>query len=134
MEPMKSNHAAHQIGYHIIFCTKGRNDILRGIVEVEVKRIIGETCATYGWKLPSIEIMPDHVHLFIQTDHKTTPYSVSQTIKSISAVYIFSRFPNLKKEKFWGSGLWSRSTFYTTVGKINKKVINDYINNQRRKD
>lgn len=133
METMKSKHATYQIGYHIIFCTKYRNNILRGIVEVETKKIIGETCITYGWKLPSIEVMPDHVHLFVQTDHKITPYRISQIIKSISAVYLFSKFPSLKKTKFWGNGLWSRSAYYATVGNISEKTVRTYINNQKKK-
>ena len=132
MDIMKSNHAVHQIGYHIIFCTKYRNDVLKGIIEVECKKIIGETCIAYNWKIPSIEVMPDHVHLFIQTDHKISPNRISQIIKSISAVYLFTKFPQLKTRKFWGSGLWSKSTYYSTVGKINEKTILQYINNQKK--
>jgi len=130
MELMKSKHAVHRIAYHIVFCTKYRNKVLVGPIEVECRRIIGETCYKYNWKLVNTEVMPDHVHLLVQTDHTATPYIVVQTIKSVSAVYLFERFPSLKKNKFWGSGLWSPSTFYGSVGNVSEKVIRNYINNQ----
>ncbi|MCM0589481.1 MAG: GIY-YIG nuclease family protein [Gloeotrichia echinulata DEX184] len=38
---------------------------IEGAVEVELKRIIGETCKTYGWILHALEIMPDHVVRFV---------------------------------------------------------------------
>ncbi|MEH1784307.1 IS200/IS605 family transposase [Nostoc sp.] len=76
--------------------------------------ILGETCQTYGWALHAIEIMPDHVHVFVQADHTTAPVEIAKTMKSISAVHIFSTFKDLKKRRFWGSGLWSDGTFYHT--------------------
>jgi len=130
MELVKSKHTVHRIAYHIVFCTKYRKKVLVGPIEVECRRIIGETCRKYKWKLLNIEIMPDHVQLLIQTDHTTIPYHVVQTIKSLSAVYLFEKFPSLKKNKFWGSGLWSPSTFYGSVGNVSEKVVQNYINNQ----
>jgi putative transposase len=77
--------------------------------------------------------MPDHVHLFIQTDHLTAPVTIASTLKSISAVYLFSRFPTLKKQKFWGTGLWNPSTYYGTVGDMTEAVVKKYIENQKTK-
>lgn len=130
MELMKSRHAVHRIAYHVVFCTKYRNKVLTGPIEVECKRIIGEICYKFRWKLLNIEVMPDHVHILIQTNHTTAPSTVVQIIKSVSAVYLFEKFPTLKKRKFWGSGLWSPSTFYGSIGNVSEKVIQNYINNQ----
>jgi len=133
MDLMKSSHAVHQIAYHIVFCTKYRNKVLQGPVEVELKRIIGETCSAFGWKVKSLEVMPDHVHIFLQVDHTIAPMRIAQILKSISAVYIFTKFPELKQSKFWGSGLWSKSTYYGTVGHISEDVIKKYIESQKSK-
>jgi len=57
----------------------------------------------------------------------------AQTLKSVSAVYIFEKFPKLKGRKFWGSGLWSRGTYYATVGSISEESVKKYIDNQKRK-
>ena len=96
MKILSSPHAKHCLGYHIIFCPKYRNQVLEGAIEIELKRILGETCQTYGWTLHAIEIMPDHVHVFVQADHTTAPVEIAKTMKSISAVDIFGTFKDLK--------------------------------------
>jgi putative transposase len=75
-------------------------------------------------------LMPDHVHIFVQANHLTAPVEIAKTLKSISAVYIFTKFPALKGRKFWGSGLWSRGTYYGSVGDTNEEVVKNYIETQ----
>jgi putative transposase len=133
MELKSNNHSVHAIGFHIIFCPKYRHDVLVGAIEVELKRIISEVCADNEWALHAIEIMPDHVHLFIQSDPYIAPFEIVKRIKSISAVYLFTKFPNLKKQKFWGSGLWSRSTYYGSVGQISEDTVKKYIEDQKKR-
>ncbi len=94
--------------YHIVWCTKYRHPILTGAVEVETKTILAQTCTEYGWTLKAIEVMPDHVHLLLEASPDDAPSSMARTLKSISAVLIFTAFPKLKERRFWGSGLWSR--------------------------
>jgi len=53
-------------------------------------------------KVQGLEIMPDYVHLFIQVGPMDRPSDIVRTLKSISAVHIFGKFPNLKGRKFWG--------------------------------
>jgi putative transposase len=77
--------------------------------------------------------MPDHVHLFIQADPFTAPFEIVRRIKSISAVYLFTKFPDLKKQKFWGSGLWSHSTYYNSVGHISEEMVKRYIDSQKHR-
>lgn len=86
---------------------------------------------TYGWNLHAIEIMPDHIHIFVQADHTTVPVEIAKTMKSISAVYIFTKFPDLKKRRFWGSGLWSKGTFYASVGGGSEEAVKRYIETQK---
>ncbi|MBC6433708.1 IS200/IS605 family transposase [Nostoc sp. HG1] len=121
------------MGYHIIFCPKYRHQILEGAVEVELKRILGETCKTYGWILHALEIMPDHVHVFVQADHTTAPVEIAKTMKSISAVHIFNTFKDLKKRRFWGSGMWSDGTFYSSVGGVSEEAVKRYIETQKQR-
>jgi putative transposase len=133
METITSSHAVTKIGYHIIWCTKFRHQILKNAVEIELKCILAETCITQKWKLRSVEVMPDHVHLFVQTDHTIAPVQISQLLKSTSAIHIFHKFPNLKAKKFWGSGLWSSGCFYSTVGHISEDTVLKYIATQKCK-
>jgi putative transposase len=131
---MSSKHSEYALGYHIIWCTKYRKGVLVNAVEVECKHILSQVCAEYGWLLPSLEIMPDHVHCFVKADPSTCPMEIAKTLKSISAVYLFTKFSSLKKRSFWGSGLWSRSTYYGSVGSISEETVRRYIELQKEKD
>lgn len=134
MQTKSSDHAKFSLGYHIVWCPKYRHSVLTGAVEVELKQILAQTCAHYGWGLESLEVMPDHVHIFVQADHMTAPVTIASTLKSISAVHIFARFPNLKRRKFWGSGLWSRGTYYASVGHISEDTVRRYIEDQKGRE
>jgi putative transposase len=117
----------------VVFCTKYRKKVLTDAVEVELKTVLAETCVAEGWILHSMEIMPDHVHMFIQTDHLTAPVNVAKMLKSVSAVRIFSVFPKLKRRRFWGSGLWSRGTYFGSVGHVSEETVKKYIEAQKTK-
>ena len=133
MQKISENNCVHSLGYHIVWCPKYRHTVLKDDIAVETKHIIAETCGEYGWLLHAIEVMPDHVHIFVQADHQTAPVEIAKTLKSISAVYIFTKFPNLKGRKFWGSGLWSRGTFYGSVGETSEEVVKKYIETQHER-
>jgi putative transposase len=134
MQNKTSVHATHSIGYHLIWCPKYRHPVLVGAVEIELKKILAQTYMAYDWELEALEIMPDHVHLFLQADHLTAPVIIAKTLKSISAVHIFNKFPKLKARKFWGSGLWSRGTYYASVGHISEEAIRQYIETQKDRE
>ena len=133
MEMEKSSHAIYELGYHIIWCTKFRHKVLTHRVEVDCRNVIAQTCVAYGWKLEEIEVMSDHVHVFVRTDHMTAPVEVAKTLKSISALHLFTKHPTLKRSKFWGTGLWSPSTYYGSVGHISEDIVRKYIQTQKER-
>lgn len=96
-----------------------------------MRRTIGQACIEYDWSIVSLEIMPDHVHVFIQANPTDNPASIAKTLKSLTAIAVFSTFPKLKGQKFWGSGLWSRGTFYSSAGNVSQETIKKYIENQK---
>jgi putative transposase len=98
----KTSHVVSQIDLHIIWCTKFRHPVLVNGADITVKRSIGETCLAYMWRCLAVEIMSDHVHLFIQIAHTDTPCNVAKTLKSISAVNVFHAHKQLKQQKFFG--------------------------------
>jgi putative transposase len=118
--------------YHIVFCPKYRHTLAE-IHQLEAKKILVNICLEREWKVRSIEVMSDHVHMLLQLPPDVAPSQAIRTLKSISTVYLFTRFPDLKAHKFWGSGLWSLGTFYSSVG-VDEKVIQAYVANQRSTD
>jgi REP element-mobilizing transposase RayT len=51
------------------------------------------TGGSYGWELLEIEVMPEHVHLFVLAPPKIAPLQIASTLKSILAVDVFRAFP-----------------------------------------
>lgn len=133
MEKSQQNNSICQLAYHIVWCTKFRHKILNEEESVILKLILNETALAYNWKIEAMEIMPDHVHILIEAPHTIAPVTIAQTLKSISAVRLFYAFPNLKQKKFWGTGLWSKGTFYGTVGSTSEANIKNYIESQKTK-
>ena len=90
-----------------------------------------DTGLGYGRTFKAIEVMPEHVHLFLEASPDEAPSMIARTLKSISAVHIFTAFPKLKERKFWGSGLWFRGCYYGSVGAITEESVKRYIENQK---
>lgn len=131
MKIYKDSDSVCEIKYHVVFCTKYRNKVIVDAIEIELKKILAEICEEYEWKLEKLETMPDHVHLLINADSMIAPADIVDKLKLISAVHIFAMFPKIKGKKFWGSGLWSRSTYYGTVGHVSEETIKKYIEDQK---
>jgi putative transposase len=102
METKSTNHANFSLGYHIVWCSKYRHQVLKDAIEVELKQVLAEVCAHYEWSLVSIEIMPDHVHIFVQADPHIAPVQIAHTLKSISAVHLFNKFFKSETTKILG--------------------------------
>ena len=68
--------------------------------------------------------------MLVRGEPKMSPSSVMQIIKSISAREFFRRYPEIKKQYFWGGKLWTQSYFVETIGNASEEVIRAYVRNQ----
>lgn len=134
MEVKSGSHSKYALQYHLVFVTKYRNKVFEGEIEVALKHVLAETCGVYDWRLIEIGVMPDHVHLVLEVPPTDALTTVAKTLKSISAVKLFSDFPGLKQRKFWGSGLWSPATFYGTVGNVTEETVRKYVATQKERE
>lgn len=77
--------------------------------------------------------MPNHIHLFISAPPTIAPTELVKILKSVSANEMFKAFPSLKKNKLWGSGLWSKGYYIGTAGAVSSEIIKKYIQDQKLK-
>ena len=56
----------YNTSYHVIFCPKYRNPVLVDEVEDRLKELIEEKCEKMDIEIGKMEVMPDHVHLFLR--------------------------------------------------------------------
>ena len=80
-----------------------------------------------------MELMIDHIHIFVSAKPKIAPLAIASTLKSILTVEVFRQFKNLKKQYFWSSGLFSRGCYYGSAGTVSVASIKKYIEEQKLK-
>jgi len=123
----RTSHAVYDIKYHLVWIPKYRKKLLVGEVADYVKSLLDNIAEHYGMEIDTLEISEDHVHMLVIVPPKYSPSEVVQMMKSISAKYVFRRFPELR-EQLWGGEFWSDGFFVRTVGdKVTSEVIRQYI-------
>jgi len=130
-EYKSSNHCKYLVQYHLIWCPKFRYNVLKGNVEEALKRILAEICNKYEYKILELEVMADHIHIFISAKPTVAPTDIVRTLKSITAIQLFKKFPALKKFYSRCGSLWSKGYFVSTIGKVSAETIQRYIQEQK---
>ena len=76
-----------------------------------------------------MEVMPDHVHLFIIAKTTIPVPQLICRLKGYSSYFMRKEFAYLRRYP----SLWTRSYFVETVGHISEKTVVHYIENQKTK-
>ena len=132
MAPKASEHAVYDLKYHFLVWTpKYRKELLIGEVAEATKELLGEIAEAYDMEIDTLEVMEDHVHLFVSCPPRYSPARVMQILKSVSARELFARFPWLRR-KLWGGELWGDGYFVRSVGdQVTAEIIRRYIRYQK---
>ena len=126
----RTKHAVFDIKYHLVWVPKYRKHILTGEVAQYAKEVFQRVAEEYGFWVDTMEVMEDHVHIFLEVPPKYSPAEVVQILKSVSAREVFKKFRRLRKE-LWAGELWSDGYFVRSVGdKVTADVIRRYIEYQ----
>ena len=123
---VSGNSCKYEIYYHIVFCPKYRKPILTKEVKDWLKNSIPIICESKEWKIISLEIMPDHIHIFISSHPKESPTGIVKILKGVTALRLFKQFPKLKQE-YWNGHIWSSGYYVGTAGSVTKDSIKKYI-------
>ena len=123
-----SPHCVYNLGYHIVFCPKYRRKVLVDGIDTRLKELFLEKAEELGISIGKMEVMPDHVHLFIKSKPTFAIHFVVNQLKGYSSVKLRKEFPALKSRL---PTLWTRSYFVESVGHISDSTVVKYIENQK---
>ena len=130
----RTSHAVYETKYHLVWIPKYRKEILTDKLAMRVEEIFREIAEEFGFEIDTMEVMVEHVHIFLSFSPR---YSISKVVgimKSISSSRIFREFPWLE-DFLWGGEFWSAGYFARTVGdKVTSEVIRRYIEYHREED
>ena len=71
----KNAGAVYSLKFHLVWCPKYRRPVLVEAVDKRLRELLVEKAAELQTTIVALEVMPDHVHLFIETDPR---WSISQ--------------------------------------------------------
>lgn len=125
-----TNHSVYNCSYHLIWTPKFRRKVLTGEIEIRLKELLTQKATEHGWEIDKMEVMPDHVHVFIKVTPSDSPVFVVSQLKGFSSFLLRKEFPTLKSKL---PTLWTRSFYCETIGHISEDTIRKYIEDQKNK-
>lgn len=88
--------------------------------------LINKKAKDLDCEIVNLEVMPDHTHLFIQTNPQEAPNKIIGQIKGYTSKILRDEFPELRTLP----SLWTRSYWVSTAGNVSQAVIRKYIEEQ----
>lgn len=126
----KNSCAVFSLKYHLVWCPKYRKPVLVPPVDARLKELIGRVAAENEMTVHALEVMPDHVHVFVETDVRRAPAQIARLLKGTTSNRLRQEFKHLRSKL---PTLWSRSYFVATVGTVSEATVRRYIEAQKGK-
>lgn len=126
MDVRSTRHSKYNINYHLVWIPKYRRPILIGEVATHLSDIFHTIADKKGLEILSMEIMPDHIHLFISSPPQNAPSLIVNWFKGISA----------RMYNYWYGDTpirWTNSYYVGTAGTVTAETIKKYIEEQKSK-
>ncbi|UBV44803.1 IS200/IS605 family transposase (plasmid) [Deinococcus taeanensis] len=127
---LHKNTSVSLLRYPFVFCPKRRRKVLTGNVALRLKALLEEKTAELGWDIVTLDIMPDHVHLFLGTHPDVSPTQVMHALKGSTSRVLRQEFQGLQTMP----SLWTRFSWVSTAGNVSAEVIERYIAGQKTRD
>jgi putative transposase len=86
MEYEHSRNQVYLLNFHLVWCPKRRRPVLVGAVKDRLGEILGQVATEQQVKILALEVMPDHLHLFVSCDPQTTLHNLVKALKGRSSL------------------------------------------------
>jgi putative transposase len=120
--------AVFSLKFHVVWCPKYRRPVLTPPVDERLKGLLREVAGNLGLTVHALEVMPDHVHVFVESDPRRAPTEIAGRLKANTSRVLRAEFPHLRSRL---PTLWSRSYFIASVGAVSEGAIRRYIEGQK---
>ncbi len=123
-----NRHSVSLMNFHFVWIPRRRRKVLIGEVATRLEEIIKEVCSELSLNILAMEIMPDHIHLFVSCPPSIAADQIMFRIKGRSSRVLRKEFSHLLKMP----SMWTRSYFVSTAGNVSTETIKRYIAEQRK--
>ena len=132
MDIKHNNHSVGQNSYHLVWKPKYSRDFLKfepiaNLCEACIRNVAHR----FKFEIFEMEVMPDHIHLFLDIPPTMSVSKALQLLKGFSSKKIFEHHPWLRRHFRMGR-LWSPGKFFRSVGNVSAEAIKNYIAGSNR--
>ena len=124
----KNAGAVFSLKLHLVWCPKYRRPVLQTAVASRLEALLREKGRELELTVHALEIMPDHVHLFVEFDPRVSVAEIVNRLKGYTSRLLRQEFPGLKSRL---PTLWSRSYYAGTIGHVSEATVRKYIESQK---
>ena len=124
----RSAGSVYSLKYHLVWCPKYRRSVLKPPIDTRLKQLIYQIAEQHDMQVHALEVMPDHVHLFVESDPIWPVAKIVNRFKGTTSRILRKEYPLLKRRM---PTLWSPSYYAGTVGHVSHETVQRYIENQK---
>jgi len=103
--------------------------VLKGAIAARLKELLHLKSKELDIHIISLEIQPDHVHLFVNCPPTLAPFQIMFRLKGFTARILRHEFPELMRLP----SMWTTAYFCSTAGNVSSETIKKYIEAQSKK-
>ena len=129
----KGSHTVYDIKYHFVWITKYRYPVLTGAVALRARELLRQGCEANNLRILKGSVGKDHIHMLLSCPTTMAPSEIAQKLKGRTSRILQEEFPELRK-RYWGQHMLGRGYFCGTVGEVDQKTIENYIEHQGEED
>ena len=112
-----------------MWCPKYRRPVLTSEVESRLRQLLAEKAVEVGMTIHALEVMPDHIHLFVEADPTLSVAEIINRFKGYTSRVLRQEFAMLRSRL---PTLWSRSYYCGTVGAVSEATVQAATSPTRR--
>ena len=126
---------SHGVGvsrYHVVFAPYRRYKMFgRADIQKALKDIFVTISERHMFEIFEMEIVKDHVHLFLGIRPSQSISQVIGYLKGLSSRYIRHVFPEMKA--YHKQHMWSKGKYFRPIGEVDEETIRHYITESQSK-
>ena len=101
-----------------------------GNVVTRLKELLSKKANQLDVDIEALEIMPDHVHLFVSSDPSKAPQQLANQFKGTTSRVLRQEYADLRNR---ASVLWSSADYVGSVGHVSEETVRKYIETQEKR-
>lgn len=114
----RTSGAVFNLHLHFLWCPKYRRKVLVGEVEAPLRQLISQKANELGVESEALEVMPDHLHLFVAVPPTDASQFFANPFKGYTSWVLRQEFPALRSRM---PSLCSRSYYVGSAGHVSTK-------------